>query len=402
MRLKKAWLSIPVEDFMRRGGIDRAGTAYLQFSAFRTDRILEVTREEDGNFRKAAEEVFAALAATAGEIIRKNDYEVLGIPKALGPVIERSYKEGETIIITRFDATYPDLGGLQIIEANTFYVGMIAEMDVVHGFLRVLMRPDLGQPPIIRNYLTEVIPRIINHAKGRPVFYPNTPTGEDPKGNDLDKIFLESVTTSNGESLKLETAFDHNLQAVLALRHDLGGKHGLSSQEIASIMAYEPSLLHYFDDTHYMTPPAWAALLDNKGVFAYMHRLYGGSIKHAPATSFRESDYGRDGPLACWRYYVRKPVNKSNCIGVELHDAERLKQDGRSDRGEEEKAIFQAFRPTRPIQSTEQEDRDINILVRPFLVGGRPDGKVNVATIGYCGGRAVIGVGKNLVHYVTG
>lgn len=317
------------------------------------------TAQEVDNIEKATNEIFEMCLRVVQHVIDNDLLDEFFIPQKYADLIKWSWAEDMPSFYGRFDLVYGKDGSIKLLEFNADTPTSLLEASVIQWYWLQEFNKNLDQ----FNSLHE---RLVKHmSMCKPYFYGNK------------KLFFACVKNSNEDFMNTKYLQDCANQALIDNSFIYMDDIGLNTQDqfctsagepignIFKLYPYEwlfyeefgPQLCTTKDLTMWIEP-AYKAILSNKMLLVYLHKLYPDSPYILPAFFDDASQITGD--------YVKKPVFSREGANVDIVIAGGVKESTPGDYGEEG-FVYQQYAPI--------PDFDGNFpVIGSWLIGGEAGG----------------------------
>lgn len=254
----------------------------------------------------ATEELHRLCLQAVEQVIRRDRFASLGIPREFVPLIVRSWEMKEPSLYGRFDLAYDGSGEPKLLEYNADTPTSLLEASVVQWFWLKDNFPRADQ-------FNSIHEKLVAFWQKWPQPRPGTMHFACSGGSEED--------LGNTEYL-MDTA----LQGGMAVRHlpveeigwDGSSLVGLEDEPIEALFKLYPWEWlvrevfgpHLIDLPLRVVEPPWKMILSNKGILPILWELFGGHPNLLPA-SFSRDDMRGD--------FVRKPLFSREGSNVTIH-----------------------------------------------------------------------------------
>ncbi|WP_132051116.1 glutathionylspermidine synthase family protein [Pseudocnuella soli] len=316
--------------------------------AFRADEIDAL--------EKATAEIFDMCLAVVEHVIGNKLYSDFHIHAAFADLIERSWEEDQPSFYGRLDLAYNN-GQIKLLEFNADTPTSLLEASVIQWYWLQEFDPVYDQFNSIHEKLVAHLQDCTAHLK------PGT-------------LWFTSVKDNVEDFMTVKYLQDCALQAGLANDfvhiedlgvNELGEFMTGSGQPVPNIFKlypwewmfneeFSPYLGHNMEKTLWIEPP-YKAILSNKMLLVYLHKLFPNSPYILPA------HYNGPGGL---QHYAKKPVFSREGANVSIIQNGAVVEQQGGDYGEEG-FIYQQYAPL-------PEFGGNKAVIGSWLIGGEPAG----------------------------
>ena len=292
------------------------GEPYWDESAYYAFTLTQIEQHIEGATEQLEQLCLEAVSQIIGD---ERQLRRLRIPEAYWPLLECSWKEGESALYGRFDLHYDGIGPPVMLEYNAdtptsvYETGYFQWLWLEQAAERGLIPAQADQFNALQELLIERFMLLSQQAQGRPLYFSCCKGSEEDKGTvtylrdcaiqagwDTQFIFIEDIGLSTDQ--RCYTDLDD-------LPMDWGFQ--LYPWEFMFDDPYAPSLLT--TTTHWLEPP-WKAILSNKGILPILWELFPNHPNLLPA--YFEHEVEVRSPLT---HYVRKPLFSREGANVEIY-----------------------------------------------------------------------------------